>query len=121
MKPLKFDEVRHILPSLDELRPVFDLLLATSTPDPEHRWSGSGELDTEGARLVEGTAVLDGAAGLVEGARRHTAALYASVAKAVQALSEGDAAAAAAALLDGAALEEHAGRPDRTRAYAEAA
>jgi tetratricopeptide (TPR) repeat protein len=121
MKPLKYEEVRAILPSLDELRPVFDLLLATSTPDPAHRWSGSGELHTEGARLVEGAVVLEGSRDLVEDVRRHAAALYAAIAEALRALAEGDRAVAASALLDAAALEERAGRPDRTRAYAEAA
>jgi len=121
MKPLKYDEVRHILPTLDELRPVFDLLLATSVPDPERRWSRSGELDTEGARLVEGAEIERRVTELAERARSHAEALYGAIAGALQALTSGERGAAARALLEAAALEERGGRADRSLAWAEAA
>ena len=53
MKRLKLDDVRYVLPDLDELRPIFDHLLARSEPDRARTWSGSGQLDTVGSRLVE--------------------------------------------------------------------
>ena len=121
MKPLTYDDVRRILPSLDELRPVFDLLLATSIPDPERRWSGSGELETERARLVEGGTVAEHAEGLAERARTHAESLFSSIGAGLQALARGEHADAARAFLEAAALEERAGRADRALAWAEAA
>jgi len=121
MARLTLDEARDALPPLDELRPVFDHLLARSQPDPARTWSGSGRLGTLGTRLVSGSS-LAGVAGRL--AAEHAAALadiYDIVARALEALEREDRPGAARALLDAAAHEEKRDRPDRAEAYAGAA
>jgi tetratricopeptide (TPR) repeat protein len=121
MKRLTFDDVRGALPELDELRPVFDRLLARSERDRSRTWSGSGELGTVGSRLVdaEGFASEVGELAAAEAARLE--ALYSAIARALSALAAGKPAAAADALLEAAALEEGRDRPERAEAYAAAA
>lgn len=113
--------MRDLLPELDELGPLVDRILATSTPDPERRWSAAGELDTVESRLVRASeveATLDVA---LERARSRTEALYAQVVRALSALEAGNAVAAAEAFLAASALEERAWRMDRAEAWALAA
>ena len=52
MKRLTLDRITHVLPQLDELRPVLDHLITRSVSDPERAWTSGGELGTLGARLV---------------------------------------------------------------------
>jgi tetratricopeptide (TPR) repeat protein len=121
MPRLTLDDAQSALPQLEELRPVLDHLLAASSPDPSRAWSGSGRLGSIGSRLVS-TASFAGAAALL--AREEAGrleALYAAVARALDALAAADPGGAARALLDAAALEERRDRPDRAEAYAEAA
>jgi tetratricopeptide (TPR) repeat protein len=121
MARLTLDEARDALPPLDELRPVFDHLLARSQPDPARTWAGSGRLGTLGSRLVSGSSLAGVASRL---ASEHAAALsdiYQIVARALEALERADRPAAARALLEAAALEEKRDRPDRADAYAGAA
>ena len=51
--PLRVSEVFRILPRVPELGPFLDLLVTKSVPDPDRRWTGSGELGTVGDRLVD--------------------------------------------------------------------
>ena len=121
MKRLTLDDVREALPGLDELRPIVDHLIARSTPDPSRAWSGSGELDTVGARLVPEEAVTGEVEELATVEAGRLAAVYGCVGRGLAALASGDRTAAARALLDAASLEEARDRPDRAAAYAEAA
>lgn len=110
-----------MLPAVDELRPVFDLLLERSYPDPNSTWSGSAELETEGARLVDPEALAEHAEALADQVRDDVLTVYAAVGDAVKALAAGDGSGAADALLVAAAHEERHARPARARAYAEGA
>jgi tetratricopeptide (TPR) repeat protein len=121
MTRLRFDEVASALPELDELRPVLDHLLSASVPDPARRWSGSGELDTAGARLIESGNWSAAAQELAEREGTHLGRVYHAVLEAVACAQRGDDAAAAAALLEAAALEERRNRADRAEAYAASA
>lgn len=121
MTRLSVDEVAGILPELDELRPVLDLLFARSVPDPERTWSGSGELGTVGDRLVPADALEGTAETLADTARDHLRNLYEAVGRAVGALIGGEPIAAAEAFLDASGLEEEARRLYRAEAYARAA
>lgn len=121
MKPLKLDEVWRILPPLDELRPVLDLLAARSSPDPDRTWTASGELDTVGDRVVHGAALTGSEDALARELQSHLAAVYGGLGRALQALARGDGAAAAEALLGIAGMEEARHRPDRSEAYARSA
>jgi tetratricopeptide (TPR) repeat protein len=121
MPRLTLDEVHEALPKLEELRPVFDHLMAVSEPDPERVWSGSGRLGTLGARLVPGGSLAAAASQLADTEGARLGELYAATARALEALGSDDRAAAALALLDAAALEERHERHDRAEAFAEAA
>lgn len=121
MAKLRVDEVTSLLAKLDELRPLLDLVIAASVPDPEREWAGSGELGTVGQRLVRGEELEAGTAALVERVREHVAAIYGGVIRAIRALEDGDRAAAATALVEVAEREEAARRLDRAEAYARAA
>jgi len=120
MARLTLDQAREALPPLDELRPIVNHLMASSQADPARTWAGSGRLGTLGSRLVPGELTAEFAALAAENASA-LGEIYASVARALEALDRGDRAAAARALLDAAALEERRDRPDRSEAYAEAA
>lgn len=121
MNRLRVDEVAGILPELDELRPVLDLLFARAVPDPERTWSGSGELDTVGDRLVDVDALDAEADEVAARVHEHLVSLYRMVADAVRAMRDGDNERAASLLVEIAELEENAARPDRAEAYAMAA
>ncbi len=121
MSRLTFDDVRKLLPELDELRPVLDHLLAGSIPDDKRRWAGSGDVETSGARLVEPDALSRAARSLADREHEHTTLLYEAVIDAIRRLSQGDDAGAAHAFLEAARLEEERDRPERAAGYAEAA
>jgi len=121
MKRLILDDLREALPRLDELRPILDDLIARSEPDPTRMWSGSGELDTIGSRLLPTGATLVDAEALAAGEAARLRDLYGCVARALRGLAAGDRAAAAQAFLEAAAIEERRDRPGPAAAYAEAA
>lgn len=121
MSRLTLDQAREALPDLEELRPLFDHLLARSDPDPSRAWSGSGELGTVGSRLVDTRDLMTWAGELASAEAERLATLYRIAAQALTALAAGRPAAAAEALLEAAALEERRERPERAAAYAEAA
>ena len=121
MKRLTLDRITHVLPQLDELRPVLDHLIARSVPDPEQAWTGGGELGTLGGRLVSSEDLALDVGGLADALRDHMSKLYAAAAESIRCLAEGDGAGAAEALLRAAALEERLDHPDRAEAWAAAA
>ena len=121
MKRLTLDRITHVLPPLDELRPVMDHLLAQSVPDPEQAWTGGGELGTLGGRLVSGEDLASGVSGLADAARDRISNLYVAISDGIRCMADGDGAGAAEALLRAAALEEGLDHPDRAEAWAEAA
>jgi len=121
MRRLTIDEVKATLPDLEELRPVFDHLLARSEPDRARTWSGSATLGTVGARLVDGDSAERHVGALAEEEARTMAAVYERAARALSALAAGDRTSAAAALLSIAELEEQRDRPAKAEAYAAAA
>jgi tetratricopeptide (TPR) repeat protein len=120
MKRLTFDNVRTVLPDLDELRPLMDHLLSRSEADDSKAWAASGDVGTTGSRLVP-DASPDALASLVSLEAERIGALYTLLGTALAALAAGDASAAASALLEAAAEEEGRDRPERAAAYAEAA
>lgn len=121
MRPLKLDEIWSLLPPLDELRPVLDLLAAEARPDPAHAWSGSGELDTAGARVLEGPELSRSAEELAARATERLGRIFQAVGEALSALGRDDRPGAARAFLEIAALEEDADRAERAEAWARAA
>lgn len=121
MTGLRLDELWRLLPPLAELRPIHDLLLARSAPDPRHTWSVSGELETAGSRIVRRGISEGEAAELARMTAARTAAVYRHLASVLTALADDDRPAATAALLEIAAVEEEAHRPERAQAWARSA
>ncbi len=121
MPRLTLDEAHEALPQLDELRPVFDHLLAGSLPDPARVWSGSGRLGTVGSRLVASGSLQSAVERLAEEHVARLVEVYGAMARMIDALEAGNPTEAARALLDAAALEERQDRPERAEAYAAAA
>ncbi len=121
MSSFKYEDVRHMLPDVDELRPVFDALLMASTPDPQDEWSGSGEVRTENARVVDVELVSRQARELASREARSLERLFEAVGRAVSCRSQNDTAGAADALLHAASLEEERGRFGKALAFARAA
>ena len=103
------------------MRPLLERLMASTAPDPERRWTASGELGTAGGRVVdvahfEALAeewVEEESARLRERARR--------VAEVARALESGDAHVVVDTLLDGSEALEAAGATGEARAWADAA
>jgi len=121
MTALRLDQVREILPPLDELRPVLDRLIASSEPDASRTWTRSGELDTLGGRMVSGETVAEAAREMAQAEAAHLEEVYRAVGAALRSLEEGDAGEACRRLLEAARLEEARERPDRAEAYARSA
>jgi tetratricopeptide (TPR) repeat protein len=120
-KRLTHDQARALIPDLEELRPLLEAALRSSVPDPDRAWSESGELETVGARLIDGEDVRSRASELAEHMARRTREVYEHVGTALTRAEVGDMAGAAEALLLGAAAEERAGRFAQAAAMAAAA
>ena len=121
MKRLTLDRITHVLPPLDDLRPVLDHLIAQSVPDPERAWTAGGELGTLGGRLVSSEDLALAVGELADAVRDRMSKLYTAVAEGIRCLGEGDGKGAAEALLRAAQLEEALDHPDRAEAWAAAA
>ena len=118
---LKLDDLYDLLPALEELAPLLDEVAAASHPDPQRRWSGSGELETLGRRSVRPGELEARIPHLVEEARTRAERIYTGVAAAIRAMAEGDREGAAQALLEVAQGEEASDRPSTAYQYALAA
>jgi len=121
MKRFRYDEMSALLPDLEELRPLRNLALRASKPDPERTWSASGELSTVADRIVDPARISEEASELAEGERRHMDRLFALLSRAMERAAGGDSPGAALQLLEAAALEEGRERHDRALAYASSA
>jgi tetratricopeptide (TPR) repeat protein len=121
MSRLRIDDVTQLLPAVEELRPLLDRLIASSSADPERRWTVSGELGTVGERLADPGSVRGEVAALVDRMSERLGALYAAVLDGLEALERGDRDGAVRAFLRASAAEEDAGRMERAEAYAHAA
>lgn len=121
MKRLTIDDLRAVLPDLEELRPLVDHLLAKSEADPSRTWSGSGALGTAGDRLVDADGLVREAVALAQREHEHTTRVFDLTAKVVEHLEEGHTSAAASTLLELAALSEERERTAHAEAYADAA
>jgi tetratricopeptide (TPR) repeat protein len=121
MKPLSIDQIRRLLPDVEELRPLTDGLLGRSSPDAERRWAGSGELATVGERLVSLEELETMIPSILEGVHEHLSRLYGAVAEALRALAANDHESALPALLAAAAIERDAGRLLEAEAFLDAA
>jgi tetratricopeptide (TPR) repeat protein len=121
MTSFRVRELQRLLPDVEELRPLRRALLRGSAPDPDRTWSGSGELQTAGDRLIDLDRMQDEVEELLEREATHQEALIQTTLRAIRCASDGNRMGAARALLDAAALEEARGRHGRAAAFAASA
>ncbi len=121
MKSLSVEEIRRLLPDVEELRPLLEEVAAAARPDVERRWTASGELGTVGERRVRPEQVDGFIPEVLERVRKRTAALYGSTAEAVHALAADDPQGALDALVAGAETQASMGNPGGAEAFIEAA
>lgn len=121
MTSFRIKELQRLLPDVEELRPLRRALLRGSAPDPDRTWSGSGELQTAGDRLIDLDRMKDEVEELLERESIHREALIQTTLTAIACASDGDRPGAVHALLQAAALEEARGRHERAVAFAASA
>ncbi len=121
MKRIRVDEVLHILPKLEELRPLVDRILAVSRPDESRRWAASGELGTLGSRIVPVDVVEEQLETVVKLVRDRTEHTYGGIVVALTALEGGKPEEAVEALLALGRREMENRRLEAAEAYAVAA
>lgn len=119
--PLRLEGILSLLPETGALRPMVEHLLAASRPDPGRRWSGSGELGTAGARLVEVEGLGEAVHRLAADEGRRLARHYGTVAALIDALGRSDHEAAVTELLRESKALEGDGRTAEARGWARAA
>lgn len=119
--PLRLERLLDVLPDVGSMRPLLERLMATTAPDPERRWTTSGELGTTGGRIVDVPAFESLAKEWVEEEAerlRERARLVADVARA---LESGATVAVVDALLEGSGVLEGDGAAGDAKAWADAA
>jgi len=107
---LRIARVRSLLPELPEVTSFLELLVSTSRPDPQRRWTGSGALGTVGDRVVEPDRVRSRMADLIASETRQLAERHARLLDVVLALQGGDGERAVDLLLEQGREEEVGGR-----------
>lgn len=121
MSALTLDQLRAILPSTDEVQPIFRALLASSSPGDGDAWASSALLGTAGSRRADLSVTLTELAEVTKAEVAHIEAVHALLHAVLDAVNAGEQERAAEALLDVAGLEEGRDRQERARAYASAA
>ena len=107
---VRVSELLGIFPRTLDLRPFLDLLINSSTADPDRRWTGSGELGTVGDRLVETAEVTSATPHLGEEQARRLASLFQRAAGIVEGAARGEWEEVIEGLLEQGAAEEERGR-----------
>lgn len=119
--PLRLERLLDVLPDSRDLRPLVEELFASSRPDPERRWTGSGELGTAGGRLVDLGAFEDRARAWVEAEHLRLERRADAVTEVIAALQRGDSDGVVAALLDESGALEAEGHSTDAEHWASAA
>lgn len=110
MTNLTVDDIRTLLPEVDEVRPLLEQILALARPDDTRRWTVSGELGTVGRRLVDPSEVEAVVPAVLEELQAHLAGIYHEVSRAVAAQADGRPEDALNALQKAAEIEQNRGR-----------
>ncbi|MEM7415608.1 MAG: tetratricopeptide repeat protein [Gemmatimonadota bacterium] len=121
MSTLTLDKLRAILPSTDEVQPIFRAIVATSTLGDRDAWASSRILGTAGSRHPEIGVALSELQGITRAEVEHVESVHGLLHTVLEAMAQGDEVGAAQALLDAAALEEARDRQERAGAYASSA
>jgi tetratricopeptide (TPR) repeat protein len=95
-----------LIPDAEEFLPLSEAVIGSSLLDREKVWARSGAYATLGKRLVDPERLEALIPAIAERARERTEALYSRVLEAIRHQQDGDAAAAAAALVRAGEVEE---------------
>ena len=114
---LRVSELLGVLPHVPELSPFLDLIATRSVPDPDRRWTASGELGTLGARIIETGGLGDAALELGTAEARRISQLLETAAAVVEAVASGDWQAVTALLIGQGQADEARGRCDEGEAW----
>lgn len=117
VRPLRIGAALDLLPDLDDLAPLREALIDASHADAAEAWAGAGEYITVGRRIADPDRLDEVLPAVIEKVRARTERIYEQAARAVRALADGDAAAAAAALVAAGEIEEAAWRLDAAEAF----
>jgi tetratricopeptide (TPR) repeat protein len=120
-EPLRLERLLGVLPDSEALRPLEDLLIRGSVPDPTRRWTASGELGTAGARLVDPDAFEEGARAWVAAETERLERRARRVVALTRALAAGEQGEVIAQLLDESGSLERDGAAAEAGRWAEAA
>ena len=118
--PLRVERALQLVPELDALRPLRELLLATAHAQ-DGAAAGSARYLTVGKRHVQASTVRSRLPGLLNQVTDHLAVLYDAVVHAIELQQHGDDAGAVRALLRAGVREEHTGRMRHARVWYELA
>ncbi len=110
-----------LLPAVEALAPLRELLLSISRPDEGALWASSGPYLTVGKRGVQADELMRRVPEAFRRVTDHLQALYAASLQALDAQQRGEGGDVAAALLKGGHLEEIGGRLAQARAWYEVA
>lgn len=119
--PLRLERLLDVLPDSGSMRPLLERLMASTAPDPDRRWTASGELGTTGGRVVDVSGFEALADVWLEEETERIRARVRLVAEIARALESGDTDAVVNTLLDGSGSLEAAGAASDARAWADAA
>jgi tetratricopeptide (TPR) repeat protein len=114
---MRVAELAELIPRTPDLAPLLDLVVSSSTPDPERRWTGSGELGSVGNRLVDAAAVSLRSGEVAEGEARRLASLYHRAARFVEAMAAGRWADAVDVSIEQGLSDEELGRDGEAEAW----
>ncbi len=107
---LRFEEVRPLIPDIEELEPLVERLIRLSEPDPGSRWAGSGALATLGSRLVDPSHLEAAVPDLIEEVRSRTEEILTATVRALGLCSSHEPEAAVPLLAEAAQRELERGR-----------
>lgn len=119
--PLRLERLLDVLPDAGSMQPLLERLMASTAPDPDRRWTASGELGTTGGRVVDVTGFEALAEAWVEEEAQRLRARVRLVAEIARALESGDTDVVVDKLLEGSESLEAAGAALDARAWADAA
>jgi len=120
-RPLRLEQLLGVLPDRGALGPLVAHLVGSSSPDPERRWTTSGELGTAGERLIDLAAYLERAQAWAADERMRLERRARTVAEVGAALEQGDGVRVVDLLLAESGVLEGEGKGAEALQWAEAA
>ena len=115
--PVRVDKALGLLPDLEALAPLRDLLVSIARPDERALWSSSGPYLTLGMRGVQPDELTRRMPQAFHRITEHLQGLYKAYVTALECEQRGDGAGVARALLHAGRLEEGVGRLSQARAW----